>query len=468
MIFLYYTMEIKVAWQASYEPFDKSTHEDYLIETRVSGSRIYRSQPISRVDTTRTSVWVLKVVPPETIESRKPHNVRNEAMILSNLSHPNIVELKSAFLDAVNGVYELRMPFIELPLGLLLNHPCFSTHPMPIEFQHMRSPFKLSSMSRVHEEVSRSIVFQIIGGVHFLHSRDQPVAHRDINPGNVLLTRSGLVKLIDFGVSWNPRLGKFAIVGEANCGDVYDWVEAEHDMCSQLATGPFRAPELMYSPKVYDAYATDLWSLGVTIALFFAPLHLEVEDDLDSISSKSESQGEDIESAIVPGYKFSPSGNLTSSQLTWKREPLFDANRGEIGLLWSIFRVLGTPTKESWPDFPGHQENAVIRFRDAPRQDLRPMLPHLPSSDSGALSLIEGFLQYPPQNRLKPNLALENPWFVDRELLLLPLGYPLPEEPQVKPTNTLDGFTLEDILDELIQKAESTFEQNKQLRGEWD
>jgi hypothetical protein len=86
----------------------------------------------------------------------------------------------------------------------------------------------------------------------------------------------------------------------------------------------------------------------VTIALFFGPLCLEFEDDLESISSKSESQGE-VESTTFPGYRIPPSGNFTPSQSSWKREPLFDASRGEIGLLWSIFRILGTPTKESWP-----------------------------------------------------------------------------------------------------------------------
>jgi cell division cycle 2-like protein len=147
------------------------------------------------------------------------------------------VELKSAFYDAVNELYELRMPFVELPLKLLLDHPCFSVHPLPIDFQQIHSPFKLSSAYKVHEELSRSIIYQIIAAVDFLHSQEQPIAHRDINPGNVLLTRDGLVKLIDFGVSWNPLLGNFIIVGEENSEDISDWVEPEGDMCSQLATG---------------------------------------------------------------------------------------------------------------------------------------------------------------------------------------------------------------------------------------
>jgi len=35
-----------------------------------------------------------------------------------------------------------------------------------------------------------------------------------------------------------------------------------------------------------------------------------------------------------------------------EREPkktLFDSSRGEIGLIVSIFKLLGTPTKDTWP-----------------------------------------------------------------------------------------------------------------------
>lgn len=33
----------------------------------------------------------------------------------------------------------------------------------------------------------------------------------------------------------------------------------------------------------------------------------------------------------------------------WQRDTLFKGSRGEIGLAWSIFKIFGTPTKESWP-----------------------------------------------------------------------------------------------------------------------
>lgn len=37
---------------------------------------------------------------------------------------------------------------------------------------------------------------------------------------------------------------------------------------------PFRAPELLFGPKEYDASKTDLWSLGCTLSHFFTPIRL--------------------------------------------------------------------------------------------------------------------------------------------------------------------------------------------------
>jgi len=41
---------------------------------------------------------------------------------------------------------------------------------------------------------------QILDALEYLHKQDPPVIHRDIKPGNIKLTPSNLVKLVDFGL----------------------------------------------------------------------------------------------------------------------------------------------------------------------------------------------------------------------------------------------------------------------------
>jgi len=39
--------------------------------------------------------------------------------------------------------------------------------------------------------------------------------------------------------------------------------------------------------------------------------------------------------------------DVIGSPMPWSRRTLFKASRGEIALIWSIFRLLGTPDKTS-------------------------------------------------------------------------------------------------------------------------
>jgi cell division cycle 2-like len=145
----------------------------------------------------------------------------------------------SAFYDSKKELYELHLPFMYLPLSVLLAHPRFSAHSLPEGLRVKSSDaFFGISPSIIHGTLTKSIVFQILRAIGFLHAQVPPIAHRDINPTNFLFTHHGVLQLVDFGIAWDPSLSEtsFRIVGE-DSSEEPEWEESPEDMCSQVATG---------------------------------------------------------------------------------------------------------------------------------------------------------------------------------------------------------------------------------------
>lgn len=107
---------------------------------------------------------------------------------------------------------------------------------------------------------------------------------------------------------------------------------------------PYRAPELLYGPKTYDPFAIDLWSLGATISQFFTAICLTREDS--DIEDVTPSDRRDIVNGMILPHDLS-SVSLRTAQ--WSRTTLFSSERGDIGLLWSIYSSRGTPNDDIWP-----------------------------------------------------------------------------------------------------------------------
>jgi len=97
-----------------------------------------------------------------------------------------------------------------------------------------RGPLPPSDASR--------IALQIADGLAAAHARS--ITHRDLKPANVLLTRSGSVKLLDFGVA------KIAGVDQTRIGQV-------------LGTVEYMAPEQRQSGSADPP--VDVWALGIVL-----------------------------------------------------------------------------------------------------------------------------------------------------------------------------------------------------------
>ncbi len=85
---------------------------------------------------------------------------------------------------------------------------------------------------------------KIVPILNYIHS--QGVVHCDISPGNIMVTPSGDIKLIDFGIADSPMNGKTGVYGDTIWG-----------------TAEFMSPEQVLTPQRVD-YRTDYYSLART------------------------------------------------------------------------------------------------------------------------------------------------------------------------------------------------------------
>lgn len=110
-----------------------------------------------------------------------PKNLRTsivrEILIMRNLEHPNITELKTVFFQP--GTISLVLELVEG--GDLLE--------------------KIVNNNGLSEADSKHITYQLCHALRYLHQKG--VAHRDLKPENILLTKDypPVVRLADFGLA---------------------------------------------------------------------------------------------------------------------------------------------------------------------------------------------------------------------------------------------------------------------------
>jgi serine/threonine protein kinase len=104
--------------------------------------------------------------------------------------------------------------------------------------------YKSAQNRRLPESVAKLIFRQIVDGVKYMHSLS--VFHRDLKTDNIIVDRSKLVKIIDFGFS----------------------VRADSQRRLNLCCGTpnYMAPEIVLNREYWGGPA-DVWSLGVMLFL---------------------------------------------------------------------------------------------------------------------------------------------------------------------------------------------------------
>ncbi|MGA2522194.1 MAG: protein kinase [Acidimicrobiales bacterium] len=118
----------------------------------------------------------LKVLFPElSIDRSFVERFRREAQAAANLSHPNIVPVFDWGEDG--GTYFIVMEFVD---GRALSSILRTAGPL-------------------HPDRAAEIAADVAGALAYAHRHG--VVHRDVKPGNVLITEEGIIKVTDFGIA---------------------------------------------------------------------------------------------------------------------------------------------------------------------------------------------------------------------------------------------------------------------------
>ena len=148
-----------------------------------------------------------------------------EAKTLVSLAHGNIVPVYE--LGVIDDTYFIAMEYIDGPTLYRFTEAL------------------ARKGARMEPAVAAWIAARILEGLDYAHHKGEGVIHRDLSPRNVMLSRDGEVKLVDFGIA-------------VTLGSVDDGVEAQS---APTGSFPYMSPEQVRREPLTGQ--TDLFSVGV-------------------------------------------------------------------------------------------------------------------------------------------------------------------------------------------------------------
>jgi serine/threonine-protein kinase len=150
-----------------------------------------------------------------------------EVRIAAQLDHPNIVRAFDA--AEASGLFFLVMEYVD---GIDLGRRVSEEGPLPVA-------------------LACDYIRQAARGLQYAHERS--LIHRDIKPSNLLLSQSGVVKILDLGLA--------RLAGAVR--DKYPAANTDSDDSGLAGTPDYMAPETAQDSRCADI-RSDLYSLGCT------------------------------------------------------------------------------------------------------------------------------------------------------------------------------------------------------------
>ncbi|GLU24749.1 hypothetical protein SLE2022_406470 [Rubroshorea leprosula] len=169
-------------------------------------------------------------------------NVLREVAVMKVLDHPNIVNLVEVIDDQRSDYLYMVLEYVE---GNGINNIS-------------------QTRGRIDEITARRYFKDIVAGLTYLHSHN--IVHGDIKPENLLLTRSGRVKIGDFSAC-------------------HAFEDDNGELWRYRGTPAFMAPECCLN-KVYNGKAADIWAAGVTLHCMVVGYYPFLSDSLPETYNK--------------------------------------------------------------------------------------------------------------------------------------------------------------------------------------
>lgn len=189
---------------------------------------IYRCECI-----TNHEIYAIKILnsaenPNQALQHQRAlKRFKREAILMSKLKHPNIIQIYDAFFDTQNQTTCIVMEYIK---GKTL------------EELIQTGPMKEKEILHIAKAVTSALI----------KAEENNIVHRDIKPSNIMITRKGQVKLADFGIGKmkNP---------ETNAATMNITIAN-----TMVGTPVYASPEQLRSADTVDSRA-DIYSLGTTM-----------------------------------------------------------------------------------------------------------------------------------------------------------------------------------------------------------
>ncbi|KAG0166380.1 hypothetical protein DFQ30_007257, partial [Apophysomyces sp. BC1015] len=339
-----------------------SPYEKYEFLEQI-GNGSFGSVHRARNKTTHRIVAV-KIMKQKFNSSSECANLQEYKTLKHLTLHPNIVQLYDTFLGPTKELY-----FV-------------------MEFMNGGNLYQLMKERReanqtISHDEARDILRQILAALAHIHH--QGIFHRDMKPENLLIGSAAenrlIIKLADFGLARE--------------------LKSRPPYTEYVSTRWYRAPEVLLRSTSYS-YPVDIWAVGAIFAeiITLRPL-FPGQSEIDQLYRICELLGSPSDAAS--GKKKQKSDKRLSPGFARKR-----SNTTDIGPP----PVIPPPQHnvEEWRE--GVKLAHKIGF-DFPQLQPKPLESAIPTASAPMLDLLQHFLFFDPNRRIKARDALFHPLFID-------------------------------------------------------